>query len=201
MQPNKFRESPSNWLIIKRIINYWRRDIKLIISLYRLRIMFPYSHIERKTYISYQSIDLIKLHRKSYISYFTTIHVNNYDSMHNNSYFELGENSTIGELNNIRASGGKIIIGDNCQISQHVSMIAANHNIIRKKLIIKQEWNEERTGIIIKDDVWIGANTVILPGVVINTGAIVAAGSVVTKDVAKYSIVAGIPAKHIKYRV
>ena len=54
--------------------------------------------------------------------------------------------------------------------------------------------------IIVEDDVWIGARTVILSGVRIGQGAIIAAGSVVTKDVEPYSIVAGNPAKLIKYR-
>ena len=52
----------------------------------------------------------------------------------------------------------------------------------------------------IGNDVWIGANVVILPGVKIGDGAILAAGAIVTKDVEPYSIVGGVPAKHIKYR-
>ncbi|MDT3402179.1 acyltransferase [Mucilaginibacter terrae] len=52
----------------------------------------------------------------------------------------------------------------------------------------------------IKDDVWIGYNTTILSGVTINEGSIIAAGSVVTKDVEAYSIYAGVPAKKVKNR-
>lgn len=54
--------------------------------------------------------------------------------------------------------------------------------------------------IVVKDDVWIGSNTVILSGVTIGQGAVVAAGSVVAKDVPPYAIVGGIPAKVLKYR-
>lgn len=54
--------------------------------------------------------------------------------------------------------------------------------------------------IVIEDDVWIGAKATVLGGVRIGRGAIVAAGAVVTKDVEAYSIVGGVPAKHIKYR-
>jgi acetyltransferase-like isoleucine patch superfamily enzyme len=53
---------------------------------------------------------------------------------------------------------------------------------------------------IIENDVWVGANSVILPGVTIHNGAIVGAGSVVTKDVPPYAIAVGSPAKVIKYR-
>lgn len=54
--------------------------------------------------------------------------------------------------------------------------------------------------VIIKNDVWIGANSVIMPGVTIGNGAIIGAGAVVTKNVPDYAIVAGVPAKIIKYR-
>lgn len=54
--------------------------------------------------------------------------------------------------------------------------------------------------IIVKDDVWIGTNALIMSGVTIGQGAIIAAGSVVVKDVKPYSIVGGVPAKLIKYR-
>lgn len=54
--------------------------------------------------------------------------------------------------------------------------------------------------VIICDDVWVGANSVILPGITIGKGAVVGAGSVVTKDVPAYAIVMGNPAKIKKYR-
>lgn len=68
------------------------------------------------------------------------------------------------------------------------------------KLPIKLDPRKVHQPIIIEDDVWIGAYVIILPGVTIGRGAIVGAGSVVTKDVKPYSIVGGTPAKHIKYR-
>ena len=57
-----------------------------------------------------------------------------------------------------------------------------------------------RKPIVIGDDVWIGACAIILKGVTINNGAVIAAGAVVTKDVEPYAIVAGNPARIIKYR-
>ncbi len=59
---------------------------------------------------------------------------------------------------------------------------------------------EEQSKTIIESDVWIGARAIIIGGVKINTGAIIAAGAIVTKDVPSYAIVAGVPAKIIKYR-
>ena len=59
---------------------------------------------------------------------------------------------------------------------------------------------ESKGDIIIEDDVWIGANCIILSGVKISRGAIIAAGSVVIKDVAPFTIVGGVPARLIKER-
>ncbi|MBR3225711.1 MAG: CatB-related O-acetyltransferase [Atopobiaceae bacterium] len=60
--------------------------------------------------------------------------------------------------------------------------------------------NSKDYSIVIENDVWIGANVTILDGVTIGNGAVIAAGSIVTKDVDAYSIVGGVPAKHLKYR-
>ena len=116
------------------------------------------------------------------------------------SYLNIGDNTYIGEFNNIRAAGGYIEIGNNCLISQHISIVASGHNYDKKSLISKQGWNTNKRNVIIKDDVWIGANSVILPGCIIETGAVIGAGSIVTKNVPPYAIVAGNPAKIIKYR-
>ncbi|MEI6088440.1 MAG: acyltransferase [Bacteroidota bacterium] len=107
----------------------------------------------------------------------------------------IGDNCTIG-LSNIII--GPVKIGNNVIIAQHVCISGLNHGYedvsvpIRDQLCQKQE-------IIIEDDCWIGANSVILLGTTIGRHSIVAAGSVVTKDVAPFTIVAGNPAKAIKF--
>ena len=65
--------------------------------------------------------------------------------------------------------------------------------------MFKQGYQETKQ-VVIEDDVWIGARSVILPGVKIGTGSIIAVGSVVKKDVEPFSIVAGAPAKLVKKR-
>lgn len=112
----------------------------------------------------------------------------------------IGENTYIGELNNIRVAGGFIKIGNNCMISQHVTIVSSNHGTKKDNLLVRQSWSQENNFVIIEDDVWVGANSVILPGIVIHKGAIIAAGSIVTRDVPEYAIVAGNPARIIKYR-
>lgn len=187
-------------LIAKVFLKYPLNYLRKFYRLFALRIRYPSAFIAGDTYISYDDIKLITLAKNSYVGHFTTLYVRNFSQAHNNSFFALGENSSIGEHNNIRASGGSIIIGDNCLISQNVSMIAADHAFEKGTLIIQQKWNEEKTNIIIGDDVWIGANSVILPGVTIESGAVIAAGSVVTKDVKHNTIVGGVPAKYLKER-
>lgn len=112
---------------------------------------------------------------------------------------EIGDHTYIGELNNIRAAGG-IRIGSKCLISQGVSIISANHSSALGLPITDQPSRNDIRGVVIEDDVWIGTNATILPGVTIGRGAIVAAGSVVSKPVLAYTIVAGVPARLLKER-
>ena len=65
---------------------------------------------------------------------------------------------------------------------------------------VKDKLPENDLDIIIKDDVWIGANVTILKGITIESGSIIAAGTLVNKDVSQNSIVGGVPAKHLKFR-
>ena len=116
------------------------------------------------------------------------------------SKLEIGDYTYIGSFNNIRASGGSIRIGIKCMISQFVTIVAANHSTALGKPITEQPWSTERTGVSIGDDVWIGAGSCILPGVTIGNGAVIAANSVVTHDVASNAIVAGSPARILRYR-
>jgi len=89
-------------------------------------------------------------------------------------------------------------IGNDCLIGPDVLIINNNHSLRPDELIRNQE--NITASIIIGNDVWIGAKSTILPGVVIGDGAVIAAGSIVNKNVEAYSIVGGVPAKFIKYR-
>jgi acetyltransferase-like isoleucine patch superfamily enzyme len=112
----------------------------------------------------------------------------------------IGDGTYIGEHNNIRAAGGVITIGKKCLISQNISIIASNHAMARDQFIADQPWPADKVGVTIGDDVWIGCQVVILPGVHIGQGAVIGAGSVVTADVPAYAVVAGSPATVRKYR-
>lgn len=118
---------------------------------------------------------------------------------------ELGEGLEIG--NNVGIAQncfiqvrGKVKIGSNIMFAPNVSIFSENHNTASvEKLMIEQ--GTIRKGVIIEDDVWIGTRAVILDGVTIGRGSIVAAGSIVNRDVPPFSVVGGVPAKVIKSRI
>ena len=110
----------------------------------------------------------------------------------------IGNNSNIGDFNFIGVRG-KIEIGNNVLIGPRVNFHAENHIFSELSIPIKEQ-GESRKGIVVEDDVWIGAGSIILDGVIIGQGAVIAAGSVVNKDVEPYAIVGGVPAKMIKKR-
>ena len=106
----------------------------------------------------------------------------------------IGDHTRIGLHNTII---GPVTIGNHVNLAQGITVTALNHNFSdAEKRIDEQGVNT--TPVVIEDDIWIGANAVILPGVTIGSHSVVAAGSVVTKDVPPHSLVAGVPAKIIR---
>ncbi len=112
---------------------------------------------------------------------------------------KVGNNSSIGPYAYIGCSG-YIEIGDNVMMSPRVSIYSENH-IFENTKVPMIEQGVKRSFVKIEDDCWIAANAVILAGVTIGRGTVVAAGSIVTKDVPPFSVVAGNPAKVIKSRI
>ncbi|TLU65097.1 acyltransferase [Thalassotalea litorea] len=92
---------------------------------------------------------------------------------------------------------GEIKIGDNVSIAHHSSILSFNHSWTDTDKPIK--YNElALSPVVIKDDVWVGCGVRIMPGVTVHSRSIIAAGSVVTRDVPAEVVVAGVPAKIIK---
>jgi acetyltransferase-like isoleucine patch superfamily enzyme len=184
-----------------RLIKKYKFKLISKIPLFLIRINNPHAYISSKVSLTCPNLQRIRIGHNSVISDFTTIAVvNDNNAKFNESELNIGYNTYIGEFNNIRAGGGVIKIGDNCSISQHITIVASNHGIAKGKLIREQPWVTENNFVIIEDDVWIGANSVILPGVTIGIGAVIGAGSVVTKNIPAFAIAAGNPARVIKYR-
>lgn len=129
--------------------------------------------------------------------------------------FSLGDYSVIESFSCINNAVGDVIIGDHTRIGLHntiigpvtigchvnlaqgITVTALNHNFEDSDKRIDEQ-GVSTTPVTIEDDIWIGANAVILPGVTIGNHSVVAAGAVVTKNVPPHSLVAGVPAKIIK---
>lgn len=94
---------------------------------------------------------------------------------------------------------GKVRCGDGVRIASHVSIVGFNHGFDDPSVPIHTQ-KHESLGIVIGDDVWIGANAVVLDGVTVGKGAVIAAGAVVSRDVPEMAIVGGVPAKVVRYR-
>lgn len=104
----------------------------------------------------------------------------------------------LGEYVIIYGHGG-VEIGANTLIAMHTCIVSSNHTIPSQGKHIR-DYPDLLLPVIIGDDVWIGANSSILGGVKIGKGAIIGAGSIVTRDIPDYAIAIGNPARVIRYR-
>ncbi len=111
----------------------------------------------------------------------------------------IGANSNLGDYNFVGAAGG-VRIGENVLIGQRVSFHSENHVADRTDIPMKAQ-GVTHQGIIVEDDCWLGTGATLLDGVTIGRGSIVAAGAVVTRSVAPFSVVGGVPARVIRNRI
>ncbi len=145
--------------------------------------------------------------------------IDNYSSVHQKARIHRGAkifNSSIANYSYVTRGSSLIYasVGKFCSIGHGSCIGLGNHNIKRlstspifteKKNAVGQRWTNNTIEypfkkVIIGNDVWIGSRAMIMGGVIIGDGAVVAAGAIVTKNVPPYAVVAGIPAKIIKYR-
>lgn len=137
----------------------------------------------------------IEIGDNTIIMHGAVLHVYNFRDMPQ-SRIKIGKDSLVGEYSVIRGQGG-VTIGDRVYTSPFTQIIAVNHVFDDpNRPFVEQGITAE--GIIIEDDVWLGAGAVVTDGVRVGKGAVVAAGAVVTKDVPPHTVVGGVPAKPIK---
>lgn len=110
----------------------------------------------------------------------------------------IGKHFVVNSNTYINAVGG-ISIGNYVLIGTNVVISSGMHNYMNKDIPITLQPISPKS-ITIEDDVWIGANAVILPGVTLRKGTVVGAGAVVTRSTESYTVVAGVPAQMIKKR-
>lgn len=99
----------------------------------------------------------------------------------------------------VLTGGGGLVIGNDVRIGTHVVIYPSNHLFSDPSIPIRLQ-GESRIGIVIEDDVWVGAGVRILDGVTIGRGGVLAAGAVVTRTTAPFAVSAGVPARKISER-
>lgn len=137
----------------------------------------------------------IEIGAGSIVMHGAVLHVYNFRGMPQ-SGIKIGKDSLVGEYTVIRGQGG-VTIGDRVYTSPFSQLIAVNHIFDDPNRPFVEQGITAK-GIIVEDDVWIGASAIITDGVRIGKGAVVAAGAVVTADVAPHTVVGGVPARVIR---
>jgi acetyltransferase-like isoleucine patch superfamily enzyme len=125
------------------------------------------------------------------------------DGIYNYGNIEVGDYVSIGPGAMFLASESKIIIGNKVLFAPNVSIIGGNHNTsVPCKFMydVLDKRPEDDQDVIFEDDIWVGTGAIILKGVKVGRGSIIAAGALVNKNVPSYTIVAGVPAKPIRVR-
>ena len=174
-----------DWVIMNQVETRPRWFIRLLAPLYQHR--GKHSVIHRSARMDTPPYRLFSLGEYSVIESFVCI---------NNAVGDvvIGDHTRIGLHNTII---GPVEIGNNVNLAQGITVTALNHNFSDTNKRIDEQGVSTNL-VTIEDDVWVGANAVILPGVTIGEHCVVAAGAIVTKDVPPHSLVAGVPAKVIK---
>lgn len=111
---------------------------------------------------------------------------------------EIGDNSGIGKNGSVPSN---LKIGRDVMIGPDIKIFASNHKFENINIPIRMQGSTPPLVTTIEDDVWIGANVLILPGRTIRKGSIIAAGTVLTKDFPEYSIAGGNPSRLIRSRL
>ncbi len=137
----------------------------------------------------------IKIGKRTIVMHGAVLHVYNFRDIPT-SGIRIGKDSLIGEYTIVRGQGG-VMIGDRVYTSPFTQILAVNH-VFDDPAIPFVEQGITAQGIVIDDDVWVGAGAIIVDGVHVGEGAVVSAGAVVTKDVPPHTVVGGVPARILK---
>jgi acetyltransferase-like isoleucine patch superfamily enzyme len=186
IKSNSLLKRTALWLLIPSNEYRPRKWVRLFINPLKHK-HGRYSIIRRRTRLDVFPFHNFQLGTRSIIEDFCTV---------NNAVGDviIGDRTIIGISNVII---GPVRIGNDVMFAQNVVLSGMNHQY--ERIDISPTIQDITTNrITIEDNVWIGANSVVIPGISIGKHAVVGAGSVVTKDVAPYTVVVGNPAKAVK---
>jgi acetyltransferase-like isoleucine patch superfamily enzyme len=139
----------------------------------------------------------ISIGDNTFVMHHTMLHVFNFRNLPQ-AGITIGKNCFLGEYNVVRGQGG-VHIGNDVYTGPMVQLVAVNHIYRDPDRPIREQGITAR-GIIIEDDVWLGAGAIVLDGATVGRGSVIGAGAVVANDIPPYSLAVGSPAKPIKSR-
>lgn len=167
---------------------------KIALIIYYIFISkLPHSRILKisNTIRCWYMIHILKIMQKGCLNYFEyNVYIGK------GSHVKMGSNCQINE--NVFIQGATI--GSFVMIAPNVSILSKGHEFQDTEVPMVEQGNKEDSIPIIEDDVWIGRNAIIMPGITLGKGCIIGAGAVVTKNVDPYCIVGGVPAKLLRKR-
>jgi acetyltransferase-like isoleucine patch superfamily enzyme len=137
----------------------------------------------------------IEIGANTFVMHHAVLHVYNFRGMPH-SGIRIGADSLIGEFNVLRGQGG-ITIGDRVYFAPLVQVLAVDH-VFDDPTRPFTEQGITAEGIVVEDDVWVGAGAILCDGIRVGAGAVVAAGAVVTNDVPPHTVVGGVPARPLR---
>jgi len=171
---------------------YVMKKVKLIIY-YLIISKLPHSRLHiifnqiRCWYVA-KILNIIKYDKENYFE--DNIYIGDTSKLTIGKHCHINENVFIQGAN----------IGNYVMIAPNVTILNSTHNYKNTDIPMILQGGEENLNTTIEDDVWIGRNAIIMPNLILGKGSVIGAGSVVTKDVAPYSVMGGVPAKLIKRR-
>lgn len=174
-----------DWLIMNQVETRPRWYVRLLAPLYQHR--GRHSLIHRSVRMDTPPYRRFSLGDHSVVESFSCV---------NNAVGDvvIGHHTRIGLHNTVI---GPVTIGNHVNLAQGITVTALNHNFNDTSHRIDEQ-GVSTSPVTLCDDIWVGANAVILPGVTIGSHSVVAAGAVVTRDVPPYTLVGGVPARVIK---
>jgi len=145
---------------------------------------------------------MMLLYRPLFGSYGRNFHFDP-DGLYTYSNIFVGDDVSLGWRPTLIAALSEIRIGNKVMFGPNVTIVGGGHNITvpgRFMTDVHEKTGNEDLGVIIDDDVWVGNSAIILRGVRVGRGSVIAAGAVITKSIPPYAIVAGTPAHIVRFR-
>ncbi len=186
--------------LFHKILNFSDKIIyQLVRGIYRFIYWVIYSSVYKEIHISCFVSPSAMIHTKRNIRLGSDCVIRKGASLSGHCII-LGDNVRLGYGSHIFGGSDSVQIGNDVMIAPNVVIAGGYHGMDRSGVPMIFQKGVSKGPVIIGNDVWLGANSVILSNITIGDGVVVGAGSVVTKDIPDYAIVAGNPASIVKYR-